>query len=299
MKTSSTARIPVLIDTDVDIDDWLAILYLSMHPDVRLLGITTTGVGAAHLTPGTRNVLGLLQLTGKPDVPVAAGTSAPLRYSNVFPASIRQPIDAVYNLRLPVNRNGPVAKGAVELLRETLLAAPEPVTILAIGGSTNRRALLRDHPPVPPKIPRAAMSGRAVPRPGDRPPDPDDRLHLHGELLRLPRRRVPRRGPGAGRRARGGRGVGSQLAVGQRLRPGPRRGLLRRAGGRTGTPRRPCTSRARGARRTRPAAQRGARVRPARRPCDPDAVGIATPPPRSRSPRTGWSASRPTASRPP
>jgi pyrimidine-specific ribonucleoside hydrolase len=64
-------RIPVLIDTDVDIDDWMAILYLSMHPGVELRGITTTGVGASHLTPGTRNALGLLQLTGKPDVPVA------------------------------------------------------------------------------------------------------------------------------------------------------------------------------------------------------------------------------------
>src|SRR5688572_865552 len=35
-------RIPVLIDTDVDIDDWMAILYLSMHPDVDLRGVTTT-----------------------------------------------------------------------------------------------------------------------------------------------------------------------------------------------------------------------------------------------------------------
>jgi inosine-uridine nucleoside N-ribohydrolase len=69
----------------------MAILYLSMHPNVDLRGITTTGGGACHLTPGTRNALGLLQLTGKPDVPVAKGTSAPLSYSNVFPQSIRGP----------------------------------------------------------------------------------------------------------------------------------------------------------------------------------------------------------------
>jgi len=167
MTNSKAGKIPVLIDTDVDIDDWLAILYLSMHPDVTLLGITTTGVGAAHLAPGTRNVLGLLQLTGKPNVPVAAGTSAPLRYSNVFPASIRQPIDAIYNLRLPVNPNNPVAQGAVEFLRATLLAAPEPVTILAIGGSTNLGALLRDHPEVAPRIARVVMMGGAIHVPGN------------------------------------------------------------------------------------------------------------------------------------
>ena len=167
MTVSTANQIPILIDTDVDIDDWMAILYLSMHPNVVLHGITTTGVGAAHLTPGTRNALGLLQLAGKPGVPVAAGTSAPLRYSNVFPASIRQPIDAVYNIRLPQNPNGPVGKPAVEFLREALLAAPAPMTILAIGGGTNLGALLHAHPEVAPKIERVVMMGGAIHVPGN------------------------------------------------------------------------------------------------------------------------------------
>lgn len=155
-------RIPVLIDTDVDIDDWMAILFLSMHPDIDLRGLTITGVGAAHLTPGTRNALGLLQLTGKPDIPVAKGTNAPLRYSNVFPQSIRGPIDATYNVPLPVNPNGPVAENAVEFLRATLTASDEPMQILAIGGGTNLGTLLRDHPDVAPKISRVVMMGGAI-----------------------------------------------------------------------------------------------------------------------------------------
>jgi pyrimidine-specific ribonucleoside hydrolase len=160
-------RIPLLIDTDVDIDDWMAILFLSMHPDVDLRGITVTGVGACHLTPGTRNALGLLQLTGKPDVPVAKGTSAPLRYSNVFPQSIRAPIDATYNVPLPVNPNGPVSESAVDFLRTTLAASPEPMSILAIGGGTNLGTLLHEHPEVAPKIDRVVMMGGAVHVPGN------------------------------------------------------------------------------------------------------------------------------------
>ncbi|HEY4640060.1 MAG TPA: nucleoside hydrolase [Thermoanaerobaculia bacterium] len=160
-------RIPVLIDTDVDIDDWMAILFLSMHPNVDLRGITTTGAGASHLTPGTRNALNLLQLTGKPDVPVAKGTSAPLRYSNVFPQSIRGPIDAVYNVPLPTNPNQPVADTAVEFLRKTLEAADEPMHILAIGGGTNLGTLLHEHPEVAPKIGRIVMMGGAVYVPGN------------------------------------------------------------------------------------------------------------------------------------
>jgi pyrimidine-specific ribonucleoside hydrolase len=160
-------RIPVLIDTDVDIDDWMAILYLSMHPNVDLRGITVTGVGACHLTPGTRNALNLLQLTGKPDVPVAKGTSAPLSYSNVFPASIRGPIDAVYNVPLPVNPNGPVSESAVDFLRATLMASPTPMTILGIGGGTNLGTLLHAYPDVAPKIERIVMMGGAVYVPGN------------------------------------------------------------------------------------------------------------------------------------
>lgn len=160
-------RIPLLIDTDVDIDDWMAILYLSMHPDVDLRGITTTGVGASHLTPGTKNVLGLLQLTGKPGVPVAKGTNAPLRYSNVFPQSIRGPIDATYNVPLPVNPNPPVQESAVDFLRATLDAADEPMTILAIGGGTNLGTLLHTYPEVAPKIERIVMMGGAVYVPGN------------------------------------------------------------------------------------------------------------------------------------
>ena len=160
-------RIPVLIDTDVDIDDWMAILFLSMHPDVDLRGVTTTGVGASHLTPGTRNALNLLQLTGKPDVPVAAGTSAPLSYSNVFPQSIRGPIDAVYNVPLPTNPNAPSPQSALEFLHSTLMASDEPMHILAIGGGTNLGTLLHTYPEVAPKIARIVMMGGAVYVPGN------------------------------------------------------------------------------------------------------------------------------------
>jgi len=160
-------RIPVLIDTDVDIDDWMAILHLSMHPNVDLRGITTTGVGACHLTPGTQNALNLLQLTGKPDVPVAKGTNAPLSYSNVFPTSIRGPIDAVYNVPLPKNPNSPVNESAVDFLRATLNASPTPMTILAIGGGTNLGTLLHTYPDVASKIERIVMMGGAVYVPGN------------------------------------------------------------------------------------------------------------------------------------
>jgi inosine-uridine nucleoside N-ribohydrolase len=161
------ARKQVLIDTDVDIDDWMAILYLMKHPDVDVVGITTTGCGAAHLTPGKVNAKNLLMLTARPETPVAAGTSAPLIYSNQFPNSIRDGIDTLYGLSLPANPHPLDRRPAVQFLRETLLAAAAPVTVLAIGGMTNLGTLLRDHPEVKPKIARIVAMGGAISVPGN------------------------------------------------------------------------------------------------------------------------------------
>ncbi|WP_224371838.1 nucleoside hydrolase [Hyalangium versicolor] len=160
-------RKQVLIDTDVDIDDWMAILYLMKHPDVDVVGITTTGCGAAHLTPGKVNAKNLLMLTSRPETPVAGGTSAPLIYSNQFPNSIRDGIDTLFGLSLPPNPHPIDPRPAVQFLRETLLAATTPVTVLAIGGMTNLGKLLRDHPEVKPKIDRIVVMGGAISVPGN------------------------------------------------------------------------------------------------------------------------------------
>lgn len=156
------AKTPVLIDTDVDIDDWMAILYLLLHPRVDVLGLTITGAGAAHLSFGVTNALGLVALAGKPETPVAAGAKAPMIYSNVFSASIRGPIDVTYNVPLPTNPNGPVSGSATDFLHATLNAAPEPVTILAIGGGTNLGVLLQQYPDVKSKIAHVVMMGGAI-----------------------------------------------------------------------------------------------------------------------------------------
>lgn len=158
---------PILIDTDVDIDDWMAILYLLKHPGAKVIGLTTTGCGAAHLTPGTRNARNLLTLTGDTHIPVAQGTSRPLLYSNQFPNAIRDGLDTVFGLTLPENPVPLDPRPAAQFLYETLMASSEPVTVLAIGGLTNLGTLLRDHPDVVPHIERVVVMGGAVDAPGN------------------------------------------------------------------------------------------------------------------------------------
>lgn len=153
--------IPVIIDTDVALDDWMATLYLLSVPDYQIIGVTTTGVGAAHLTAGTRNIQGVLATGGQPQIPVGLGTNAPLVYSNVYPGSFRQQVDNAYGLTLPVN-NTPPYGSAIALLIDKITGSSSPVTILSIGGGTNLAMAFQEQPQLLKNISRIYMMGGVI-----------------------------------------------------------------------------------------------------------------------------------------
>jgi len=85
-KDSSEILKPIIIDTDMSIDDLMAILYLLQRGDVSVKAITVTGTGLAHGAPGTKNALDLLALTGNAEIPIACGRETPLACDHEFPA---------------------------------------------------------------------------------------------------------------------------------------------------------------------------------------------------------------------
>lgn len=163
------SRLPIIIDTDVDIDDWMAILFLLGHPRVDVRGITVVGTGAAHLEPGTRNALDLLLLADRPKVPVAKGLAKPMRYSHQFPESLRLQVDNLYGVQLgPKYHNpNPPLPDALAFLRETLTRSRRKLSILAIGPLTNLGTLLRDEPELAQRIERIYVMGGAIEVPGN------------------------------------------------------------------------------------------------------------------------------------
>lgn len=134
-----SARRKVIIDTDVDFDDYMAIAYLMQHPDVEVVAIAVTGCGATHLSRGVANVANLLTLFGKQaeSIPVLKGAAAPMRYSNVFPASVRADADVHYDASFPGVNPSPNIAGAQGWLTEYFLNTRDTVTVLSIGGGTN------------------------------------------------------------------------------------------------------------------------------------------------------------------
>ncbi|MCC6906163.1 MAG: nucleoside hydrolase [Anaerolineae bacterium] len=160
-------RIPVIIDTDMASDDWMAILYLLESPNADVKAITVTATGEAHARPGTLNALRLLELTGKREAVVACGRETPLRGSHCWPLIVRVVMDARLGLRLPRTRLRPAARTAVATLIDLLRGSSEPLTILALGPLTNIAEAILEAPDIAGRIASIVLMGGAVDVPGN------------------------------------------------------------------------------------------------------------------------------------
>ena len=136
----------VILDCDPGIDDAFAIAFGCGHPGLELCGVTTV-TGNVGLGKTTHNALAVLEFLGRADVPVAAGSPAPL----LRPFTEAHDVHGVTGLgaaSLPEPSGRPVAAHAVDFLIERIAAAPGEVTLVATGPLTNIALAVRRYPPL-------------------------------------------------------------------------------------------------------------------------------------------------------
>lgn len=116
--------VDVILDTDIgaNVDDMLALLLLATDTRIALRAVTTVD-GDVHLR--AHHALHILQLLGRDDVPVHAGTATPASGRDAWPLD---------NADRSVQR---VRPDGVEELVETVRRSPGEVTVVAIGPLTN------------------------------------------------------------------------------------------------------------------------------------------------------------------
>ena len=134
------ARMPVIVDTDAGLDDAIALLYLAASPDIDLRAVTVSGTGLAHCFPGARNVIGLLELAGRPGVPVSCGPETPLGPTGTFhpfPDSWRRFADSRYGDVWRVGQGPLDNRPAPELLVEAVRSSKAKATLVTLGPLTN------------------------------------------------------------------------------------------------------------------------------------------------------------------
>jgi len=155
------AREKIIIDTDPGQDDAVAILLaLAAREAIEVLGITTVA-GNAELERTTVNALRIVELAGRPEVPVFAGCTRPL----LRPLETAKHIcgeDGLAGTDLPPPRRAAEARHAVDFIVETLLAAGNgEVTLCPIGPLTNIAMAIVKEPRILPKLRRIVLMGGA------------------------------------------------------------------------------------------------------------------------------------------
>src|SRR6185503_2037501 len=138
---------PILLYTDLDVDDLVALPLLAGDPAVELLAVTVSGTGTVHCEAGVDIARRWLALLDRAAVPVACGREQPGPGGRAFPAEWRLRADALSGLDLPVVAAPAAPSGsASELIRRTVAAAEGRVTVVAIGPWTNLADAVRADP---------------------------------------------------------------------------------------------------------------------------------------------------------
>jgi inosine-uridine nucleoside N-ribohydrolase len=149
--------IPIIIDCDPGHDDAIALLLALASPEVELRGVTTVA-GNQTLEKITRNALKVLELAGRPDIPVAAGADRPLRRTLRTAAHVHGE-SGLDGPALPEPTARAVDAHAADLLDELI----EPgVVLVPTGPLTNVALLLERHPDVRDRLERIVWMGGAI-----------------------------------------------------------------------------------------------------------------------------------------
>lgn len=152
--------LPIILDCDPGHDDAIALVLALASPELEVKAVTSS---AGNQTPEKtlRNVLRMLTLLKRSDIPVAGGAVKPLMRDLIIADNVHGET-GLDGPALPEPGFAPQNCTAVELMAKVLRESPEPVTLVATGPQTNVALLLNSHPELHAKIARIVIMGGAM-----------------------------------------------------------------------------------------------------------------------------------------
>jgi inosine-uridine nucleoside N-ribohydrolase len=156
----------VIVDTDPGIDDAVAIFLALASPELDVVGLTTV-FGNCAVDVATRNALTLLEVAGRPDVPVAKGATHPIATSYLGAIPHIHGEDGLGGgdpLAAPTGRVADVSAA------EFLCRHAPGATVLAIGPLTNLALALRLRPDLDTLVAQVVVMGGNALGPGNATP---------------------------------------------------------------------------------------------------------------------------------
>ena len=159
----------VIFDTDPGVDDAMALFFLLCSPELQLDAVTTVFCNV-DTEQTTRNALILLDVAGRPDVPVARGADRPLLRERRTGGSRVHGDNGLGGAALSPPSREAWRRRAAELIVERVLDAPGDVTLIAVGPLTNLALAVRLEPTIADAVREVVVMGGAVTVPGNTTP---------------------------------------------------------------------------------------------------------------------------------
>lgn len=154
------AKKRIIIDTDLGIDDALAILLALASPELDVEALTVVS-GACEVDQGIINALSVLELANMPHIPVARGFMTPLVRPLLTSPDVHN-ITGLGYAKLPSPITHQDYRHAVDLIIEKIMAEPEELTIVTIGPLTNLAIAIRREPKLISNVKEVISMGGAI-----------------------------------------------------------------------------------------------------------------------------------------
>ncbi|QHW33967.1 nucleoside hydrolase [Paenibacillus rhizovicinus] len=142
----------IIIDTDIgdDIDDALAIAFALESPELEVIGITTV---FKNVNARAKLAVNLLEMAGRPDIPVYAGIGSPIINKvdrNEIPCQFSEDKDGQV---VGFGTNG------IDFIIDTVMNSDGEITLVPIGPLTNIAIAILKEPELRTKVKEIVMMG--------------------------------------------------------------------------------------------------------------------------------------------
>lgn len=156
----------VIFDTDLGVDDAMALYFAMAHSEIDIVGITTT-FGNVTVSQATANALYLTRLAGY-EIAVAQGSATPLMKTPGTPPGFIHGDDGLGNLtkRLP-HAGQAQSMSAAEFIVQMARQFPGEITLVAVGPLINLALALKLEPQLPNLIKQVVLMAGTVIEPGN------------------------------------------------------------------------------------------------------------------------------------
>ncbi|MGB4778949.1 nucleoside hydrolase [Microbacterium sp.] len=161
--------IPIYFDTDLGIDDAMALAYLLTSPEAEIVGIGSVH-GNVDAERAARNVLDFLSLAGRTDIEVAVGARDPLASPFDGGAPMVHGENGIGEVDLPSSPRAVADESAAEMLVRLAREYEGRLRVVAIGPFTNLALALAIDPGIAARVDGVYVMGGAAMAPGNMSP---------------------------------------------------------------------------------------------------------------------------------